>query len=197
VYIVYYEALNNFDGGLRQVVGAQATAGIWATYPQSYLSAFPGGFIDQVFGTALLMLLIFALADQKNSAPHKDFGPIMVGAVVVVIGMTFGLNAGYAINPARDLAPRLFTYVAGWGGDVFTAGNSWWWVPVVAPCLGAVLGGWMYQVFVGLRHPQVVRPPMDLDQSNFDRILKDDHSLNVMPRKQDTLRDHESVGSVT
>jgi glycerol uptake facilitator-like aquaporin len=71
-----------------------------------------------------------------------------------VIGMTFGFNAGYAINPARDLGPRLFTAVAGWGGEVFRAGNHWWWVPIVGPCIGAVLGGWLYDALIAKHHPQ-------------------------------------------
>jgi MIP family channel proteins len=154
VYAVYREALTHFDGGVRQVVGAKATAGIWATYPQSFLSSFPGGFIDQVLGTALLMLLIFALTDRKNNSPKENFAPLFVGAAVVLIGMTFGYNAGYAINPARDLAPRLFTYLAGWGSEVFTAGNNWWWVPVVAPILGALAGGLAYDLLITKHHPE-------------------------------------------
>ena len=65
-----------------------------------------------------------------------------------LIGMTFGYNSGYAINPARDLGPRLFTAIAGWGSDVFRAGNDWWWVPIVGPLLGGVLGGVVYDLFV-------------------------------------------------
>lgn len=148
VFTVYHEALNNFDGGIRQIAGAHGTAGIWATYPQPYLSIFPGGFIDQVVGTALLVLLVFALIDDKNLAPQANFLPVMVGLVVVVIGQCFGFNAGYAINPARDLGPRIFTAIAGWGTDVFRAGNHWWWVPIVGPLVGGVLGGFIYDVFV-------------------------------------------------
>lgn len=150
VYGTYYEALDAFDGGQRMVEGTRATAGIWATYPQSYLSTFPGGFVDQVVGTALLMLLIFALTDERNLAPKSNLGPLLVGAIVFLIGMTFGHNAGYAINPARDFGPRLFTALAGWGWDVFRVGNGqpWWWVPIVAPCVGGVLGGYVYDACV-------------------------------------------------
>jgi glycerol uptake facilitator-like aquaporin len=68
--------------------------------------------------------------------------------------MTFGFNAGYAINPARDFGPRLFTALAGWGGEVFRAGNGWWWVPIVGPCIGAVLGGWIYDALIAKHHPR-------------------------------------------
>ncbi|MCC7044986.1 MAG: MIP family channel protein [Acidobacteria bacterium] len=154
VYLTYYEAINAFDGGARQVTGEFATAGIWATYPQAFLSTFPGGFIDQVVGTALLVGVIFAIADKRNTPPPAGLGPVIVGLLVVVIGMTFGYNAGYAINPARDLAPRLFTAIFGWGSEVFRAGNGWWWVPVVAPVIGAILGGWVYDLLVGRRFPK-------------------------------------------
>ena len=84
-------------------------------------------------------------------------GPILVGALVVAIGVSFGFNAGYAINPARDLGPRLFTAVAGWGAGVFSAGNGWWWVPIAGPCVGAVLGGAVYDACVTRLHPAETR----------------------------------------
>ena len=152
VYATYFEALHAFDGGVRHVTGAQATAGIWSTYPQPFLSTFPGGVIDQIVGTALLMAVIFALTDNRNAPPAAGQGPVIVGLLVVGIGAAFGFNSGYAINPARDFGPRLFTAIAGWGADVFRAGNHWWWVPIVAPPIGAVLGGWLYDLCIGRRH---------------------------------------------
>ena len=151
-FVTYREAFHAFDGGVRQVVGPQATAGIFATYPQAFLSTFPGGLVDQIVGTALLLLMIFAISDAKNLAPDPKVAPMVVGLLVTVIGMTFGYNAGYAINPARDLGPRLFTAVAGWGGEVFRAGNGWWWVPIVGPLIGGVLGGLVYDLFI--RNPR-------------------------------------------
>ena len=153
VYATYREAFTAFDGGTRQVTGPLGTAGIFATYPQPFLSVFPGGFLDQVVGTALLMGVIFALGDRRNQPPTPGLGPVVVGLLVVVIGASFGYNAGYAINPARDFGPRLFTALAGWGAEPFRAGAGWWWVPLVAPPVGAVLGGFVYDVCVGNRHP--------------------------------------------
>jgi len=147
VYGVYYDALNHFDGGVRQVTGPQGTAGIWATYPQPFLS-IGNGFGDQVVGTALLVAGIFAATDPHN-VPSTQ-GPWLIGSLMIGIGACYGYNAGYAINPARDLGPRLFTWWAGWGNEVFIAGNHWWWVPVVAPMIGGVLGSCMYQFLVGM-----------------------------------------------
>ncbi|MGD9720783.1 MAG: MIP/aquaporin family protein [Pirellulales bacterium] len=149
VYFVYYDALNAFEGPTRTL----ATAGIWSTYPQDYLTNFPGGFLDQVVGTAMLLLVVLAVSDQRNMGLSASLGPVIVGAVVTVIGMTYGLNAGYAINPARDLGPRLFTYVAGWGDQVFTAHDNWWWVPVVGPLCGGVLGACVYDFFITRFYP--------------------------------------------
>jgi MIP family channel proteins len=155
VYVGYMEAFTNFDNGIRQVAGPQGTAGIFATYPQGFLSTFPGGFLDQVIGTALLVGVIFGISDARNTPPPAGLAPVVVGLLVVLIGATWGFNAGYAINPARDFGPRLFTYVAGWGGDVFRAGNSWWWVPIVAPVIGGVLGGFVYDALITRHHPPV------------------------------------------
>src|SRR5438093_2574883 len=98
VYVTYREALTAFDGGVRQVIGPQGTAGIWATYPQPFLSVFPGGFIDQVVGTALLVGVIFAITDTRNSPAPAGLAPVVVGLLVLLSGATFGLNAGYPIT---------------------------------------------------------------------------------------------------
>ena len=78
VYVTYYEAFDAFDGGVRQVLGAQGTAGIFATYPQPFLSTM-GGFVDQVVGTALLMAGVLAVTDQRNNATPGWLTPVLVG----------------------------------------------------------------------------------------------------------------------
>jgi glycerol uptake facilitator-like aquaporin len=99
--VTYREALYAFDNGVRQVIGPQGTAGIWATYPQPFLSVFPGGFIDQVVGTALLVGVIFAITDTRNSPAPAGLEPVVVGLLVLLIGATFGLTRA-RINPSRD-----------------------------------------------------------------------------------------------
>ncbi|CAL8396943.1 unnamed protein product [Gadus morhua 'NCC'] len=152
VALQYYEAILLFGNGQLLVTGPRATAGIFSTYPAGYLSLW-GGIVDQVIGTAVLQVCVLALGDARNSPAPPGSEPVMVGAVVLVIGVSMGSNSGYAINPARDIGPRLFTYLAGWGAEVFQAGGGWWWVPLVAPCLGALLGSLIYELFIEVHHP--------------------------------------------
>jgi MIP family channel proteins len=149
VFIVYFQALNNFDGGNRTL----DTAAIWASYPQGYLT-FGSGFVDQIISTMMLVLCIMAITDQKNYAPVAGLTPLLCGLVVMVIGMTFGLNCGYPLNPARDLSPRLYTAIAGWGSEVFSYQNYMWFlVPILGPHVGALLGAILYLVFIGYHLP--------------------------------------------
>src|SRR3954452_5328475 len=119
------------------------TAGIFTTFP-----AFPGlpqaGFLDQLIGTGLLVLLIFAITDDFNIPPGANLAPLMIGLVVVAIGMSFGGMHGYAINPARDFGPRLFTVVAGFKNNGLTDGSNAFWVPIAGPILGGLIGAAVY-----------------------------------------------------
>ncbi|KAM9737275.1 aquaporin-10b [Menidia menidia] len=152
VALQYHDAIRTYGGGQLTVTGPTATAGIFSTYPADYLSLW-GGVIDQVVGTAALLLGVLALGDQRNTAVPDSLQPVLVGALVLVIGVSMGSNSGYALNPARDFGPRLFTYIGGWGVDVFKAGGGWWWVPVAAPCGGALLGTLVYQLLIEVHHP--------------------------------------------
>lgn len=74
---------------------------------------------SQVIGTAALLLCVLAIGDQRNTSIPDYLQPLLAGASVLVIGVSMGSNSGYALNPARDFGPRFFTYIAGWGDDVF------------------------------------------------------------------------------
>lgn len=151
-FIVYYDAINNFDNGTRFVSGPRSTAHIFATYPQSYLSTI-GAVIDQIVGTAVLCMGIAAITDRRNRIP-SFLQPTYVGGLLAVIGMCLAMNAGYAINPARDFGPRLFTLCAGYGWRVFSYRSyKWFWVPIVCPMIGALIGAWLYEFFIGFHIP--------------------------------------------
>lgn len=138
--LVYRNYLPAFRAVDPQLV---RTAGVFTTFP-AFPEIMQAGFLDQVIGTGLLLLLIFAITDEYNSPPGPGLAPLMIGLVVVAIGISFGGMHGYAINPARDFGPRLFTVAAGFHNNGITDGKRVWWVPVVAPLLGGLIGGAVY-----------------------------------------------------
>lgn len=109
-----------------------------------------GALRDQILGTALLLFVITALIDLRNTAPVGNMHGLMIGLLVVAIGMAFGADAGYAINPARDLGPRLAQFFTGYHGawrDQY--GNLYFWVPIVGPLIGGPLGAALYKLAIG------------------------------------------------
>lgn len=129
-------------------IDKNSMAGIFSTFPAVKDSLLPG-FIDQVLGTFLLVFMILAIGDRLAKAKADYLGPILVGLLVVVIGMSFGAMHGYAINPARDFGPRLFTALAGFKNNGLTDGSWIWTVPVVAPIIGGALGAILYDLTMG------------------------------------------------
>ncbi|XP_018413359.1 PREDICTED: aquaporin-3-like [Nanorana parkeri] len=149
VFALYIDALHAYSGGNWTVSSTQATAGIFASYPSEHLTIL-NGLTDQVIATAALMICILAVIDESNNAAPRGLQPFVIGLVVLLVGLSMGFNCGYPINPARDLAPRIFTAMAGWGLEVFRAGNHWWWVPVLGPMIGGVIGTLIYELLVGI-----------------------------------------------
>jgi glycerol uptake facilitator protein len=135
VYVNYWPAFQKVDPDLSR------TAGVFTTFP-AFPEAWAFGLVDQVIGTALLLGLILAITDPRNQPVTAAFNPVLVGLVVVAIGISWGGMHGYAINPARDFGPRLFTLVAGFQNTGFD--SHAWWVPIVGPLLGGLLGALTY-----------------------------------------------------
>ncbi|MFI6795006.1 MIP/aquaporin family protein [Streptosporangium canum] len=134
---------------------------VFSTMPGN--GALPVGlwaaFGDQIIGTAILLFLILAVTDLNNTAPAANLAPFIIGLIVVAIGMAWGTNAGYAINPARDFGPRLASFLTGYGTawrDQY--GQLYFWVPIVAPLIGGVLGAGLYQALVGRYLPITEEP---------------------------------------
>jgi glycerol uptake facilitator protein len=143
----YTEVLNAADPGLTI-----KTQGVFSTLPGN--GTLPvsewGAFRDQIIGTAILLFVILALTDMANTAPGANLGPVVIGLLVVAIGMAWGTNAGYAINPARDFGPRLASFLTGYGGAFRDqTGYLYFWIPIVGPIIGGVVGAGLYQTLIG------------------------------------------------
>lgn len=127
------------------------TQGIFSTLPGNGIEGFSmqTAFLDQVVGTAILVFVVFALTTAWNNPPMANLGPVVVGLLVVGLGMAWGANAGYAINPARDLGPRLASLITGYGDALSDQnGDLYFWLPIVAPIIGGLIGGALFKVLV-------------------------------------------------
>jgi glycerol uptake facilitator protein len=157
----YWESFDKFDPGKTaksQVVFSTLPGN--GVLPVSHLGAFR----DQIIGTAVLVMVIFAIIDVRNNAPGANLAPFIIGLVVVGIGMAIGADAGYAINPARDLGPRLASWITGWSNAWNDQHGSFYaWVPIVGPFIGGVLGAFVYDGFISrflpVAEPEVGRTP--------------------------------------
>ena len=114
--------------------------GIFCTGP-AIRSATPN-LISEIIATIVLVLGILFIGANKY---YEGLNPILLGALIVSIGLSLGGTTGFAINPARDLAPRLAHFILPIPGK----GHSDWgysWVPVIGPFIGGVLGAWLYKL---------------------------------------------------
>jgi glycerol uptake facilitator protein len=143
MYFNYQEAFHRFDPGKTY-----KSQGVFSTLTNGV--SVLGGFRDQIILTAILVMLIFALIDERNTAPAANLAPLLIGIVVLAIGEAFGSNSGWAINPARDFGPRLLSWIAGWSTAwKTTTGQVYFWVPIVGPLIGGVIGAAVYDFFIG------------------------------------------------
>ncbi|MCU1649584.1 MAG: glycerol uptake facilitator protein [Pseudonocardiales bacterium] len=135
------------------------TQGVFSTLPGN--GTLPvgdlGALRDQIIGTAILLFMVAALTDARNkAAAAANMVPVVIGLLVVGIGMAWGTDAGYAINPARDFGPRLASFITGYSTAWLDQnGDPYFWVPIVGPLVGGVIGLGLYKLLVGRFMPPV------------------------------------------
>ncbi|XP_046635276.1 aquaporin-10-like [Daphnia pulicaria] len=141
---VYHEAIleGKVDGEfrIRKNITEPGMASIFANYPAPYSSASIG-LVEEILSTMIFMLVICVVTDKRYSNVPNFLQPLYIGFTLLAIGVAYGSNGGYALNPARDLAPRLVTFLGGWGLGVFSFRDyNWFWIFLVGPHVGAILG---------------------------------------------------------
>ncbi|HEY0752810.1 MAG TPA: MIP/aquaporin family protein [Ktedonobacteraceae bacterium] len=145
LFFVYQGAIVNALHGANIADPVNGVGGVFYTSAKSFVGTF-GAFGDEFVGTALLVGLILAIVDGRNQPVQANLNPLIIGFLIVAIGASFGLNTGYAINPARDFGPRLWIALAGGGTNAL---NEYTWIPIVAPLLGGVAGAFIFDFTIG------------------------------------------------
>ncbi|NJK91380.1 MAG: aquaporin [Blastochloris sp.] len=159
LYLIFASPLAAFEeknGITRGQPGSEASAKVFGEYfpnpgPEGLdeaAAAFmphSAAFAAEVIGTAVLLLVIFSVTDPKNGSRPQILTALSIGLTVTLLISLLGPLTMACFNPARDLAPRIFSSLVGWGGIPFTAnGFGWFTVYLLAPILGGLLGGWIY-----------------------------------------------------
>jgi len=150
VFVLFGPVINHFNAAHQLTRAGGGATGVFFTHPGLAVTAMHA-LLDEIILTAFLIFGIFAVTEQYNEqAPGANFGAVIIGLIVAVIGASMGYLEAWAINPARDFGPRLFCFFAGWGSSALPSPDQYWWVPIVGPLLGGVLGGAAYQLLI---HP--------------------------------------------
>jgi glycerol uptake facilitator protein len=162
LYVIFAIPLRHFETTqhlVRGQAGSEASAAVFgeffpnpegkplagsSTMPMTELSAFA----IEAIGTAVLLLVIFGVTDHKNKSHPQILTASVIGLTVTMLISLLSPLTMAAFNPARDFGPRVFSSLAGWGTLPFTVnGHGWLTVYILAPLLGAWLGGALYRLF--------------------------------------------------
>lgn len=163
LYVIFGGSIADFEkksGIIRGREGSEASAMVFGEfYPN------PGGkaiaqearesmpmwraFVIEVIGTAVLVIVILGITDHRNTSRPRELAPVMIGLTVTLLISLLGPLTMACFNPARDLGPRIFSSLAGWGAIPFSV-NFWGWLTVYicAPIVGAVVGGAFWKMFL-------------------------------------------------
>jgi len=162
LHVIFGSALAVFENShhiVRGASGSEASAMVYGEYFPN-----PGGqaltetarllispaaaFGAEIIGTAVLLLVIFCVTDERNQGRPQLFTAATIGLTVTLLISLLGPLTMACFNPARDLGPRLFSSLAGWGALPFQVnGSGWLTVYIIAPVLGGLLGGGLYRLF--------------------------------------------------
>jgi glycerol uptake facilitator protein len=162
LYSIFGAAIAGYEakhGIVRGREGSEASAMVFGDYfpnpggkaltKEIRATMTPGrAFVAELVGTVILVLVIFCSTDERNATRPQILTAATIGLTITLVISLIGPLTMAGLNPARDLAPRLFSSLAGWRGVPFTAnGLGWLTVYIIAPILGGLLGGGIYRFF--------------------------------------------------
>jgi aquaglyceroporin related protein len=168
VYANYYHAINLYEGGagIRTISG---TGDLFATYAADYMTSV-SCFFAEFLGAAMLIIPILFATDKRNAPPPPGLVPLVIFFTVLGIGLGLGMETGAALNPARDLGPRILTAMVGYGKAVFDFRNQYWiWCPILGPILGMQAGTLVYDALIYTGPDSIInKPDLEAEKKHHD-----------------------------
>ncbi|KAI0304448.1 aquaporin [Multifurca ochricompacta] len=160
----YFHAIDIVEGGDGK--RSLATASLFGTYTLNYMPS-ANCFFDEFIGTFILLLVVFAITDKRNAPPPSGLVPLVVFITILGIAVAFGMQTGFAINPARDLGPRIMTAMVGYGRKVFNYRSQYWiWSPILGSFSGGLVACFLYDTLIFLGPESFINAP-DKDARRF------------------------------
>lgn len=156
IYANYFHAIDLFEGGGG--IRTLSTASLFATYALPYMTSV-SCFFSEFIATAILLMVIMAVTDKKNGPPSAGLVPLALFITILGICASLGMETSFAINPARDFGPRIFTAMV-YGRQVFNFRNQYWlWCPIMATCSGGLTGTFLYDAFLYVGAESIISTP--------------------------------------
>lgn len=127
----------------------ETTASLFTTYPAEFLrqpSTRMSAFYNEFFASTILLVVILAIGDSSNTPPPDGLAPLVLLWLVWGLGACLGWQTAYAVNPARDLGPRIMLWMVGYSPKILWTFNAWYWIwtPILATISGALMGCIVY-----------------------------------------------------
>ncbi|TIA87234.1 hypothetical protein E3P81_04016 [Wallemia ichthyophaga] len=201
VYGMYCQYLYNIDPA--KTVSSSGTAALFPTIPSTENSTIGLAVYQEVIATAVLTSSVLALGDRDNTPPGASLGALVLALIIMAIGTSLGALSGYAMNPARDLGPRIMLSCVGYGKELWTH-DRWWWLtgPILGSFGGSILGALAYDfcIYSGLGSPvnftgkqwrRLINPMFrthNMAKAGLDRLERDRTEKNL----QNEIRELEN-----
>lgn len=164
-------AASTATGSSGLLIGLKHTSHLFCSSPAPHASIV-GAFTGSFLATAVFLIGVAAILDQNSSMkPPKWYWPFGVAFVLMISLAAFGSNGGPSVNPAADLATRIFASLAGWKPVLWSPlnGHYWWIAGLAGPHLGAIFGLWLYRFCISAHYPDLPPLPVNRRESTDDQ----------------------------
>lgn len=172
-YGYFWSSITEFEGGAH--IRTAASGACLFTNPKPYVT-WRNAFFDEFIGSSILVGCLMAILDDNNAPPANGMAAFIVGLLVAAIGMALGYQTSFTINPARDLGPRIFASMIGYGPHAFHLTHWWWtWGTWGGPIAGGIAGALVYDIFIFTGYESPVNyPDNGYIEDRVDKILHRD-----------------------